>query len=539
MPEFRFKLGADPEFVITLNGFKLAAREAMATYIPNFSSSLTDEHGNLGTDHNAIAEMRPTAEKDPKKLVEHMGAMIKRCADAMPWSELKTVSVWAPIGGHIHLERTSTPYQEMSERKRLSVHTALAGLSIPIIMGENHINQKLRMSGGYGSITDVRVDHTNTVEFRPLTAEWITTPHIAEATLAYMGVVWNELLYHPEHVGALKEFLPKNQEQLTAIQKLAIDEFGIITQGMLKSIHKGVKTFEMYPQFKDLIDFLFDTKAVKAEKEKVDYDMIRGWNLSKEKGRIPTKRALLSKKEAKKRIGAINIDLIKNFTKVFCTSQTSAIGLMGIRDDISKHVAAFNWSLDNRYFLFGLPKGIPSPMVCDSKGNLIMGQSLIKSQRDTETISGIFRQAVEAYSQHPAFAMKRVDLKSGKSVTDENKSLIIGIPHALRSKNDARPIIQAIYDIEKKHLEKTGVMLKEIDTTRETDGDLTAAMEAANTEDTRGGQDPSTIPQHEPLVGRQEGTAEIADLSIPSPANAYEAENSVVETEELADSPAV
>ena len=113
------------------------------------------------------------------------------------------------------------------------------------------------------------------------------------------------------------------------------------------------------------------------------------------------------------------------------------------------------------------------------------------------------------------------------------------IPHALRSKNDAHPIIQAIYDIEKKHLEKTGVMLKEIDTTRETDGDLTAAMEAANTEDNRGAQDPSTISQHEPLVSRQEGTAEIADLSIPSPANAYEAENSVVETEELADSPTV
>lgn len=537
MPAFAFKLGADPEFVITLNGLKLNAGEAMRTYIPNYDINATDEHGNLGTDHNSIAEMRPSAEKDPKKIVEHMGAMIAKCAKAMPWSELKTVSVWAPIGGHVHLERTNTPYQDMNDRKRLSVHTALAGLALPLIMGENPVNQKLRMQGGYGSITDLRTDHSNTVEFRPLTAEWITTPHIAEATLAYMGVIWHELLNHPENVNKYKEILPKNQEQLTAIQRLAIDEFGIITQKMLQSMHKAVKTFEKYPEFKDLVDFVFDVKAVREEKEKVDYDMIRGWKLSEKKSKMPTKRALFSKKEAKKRIDAINIDMIKNYTKVYCLSQNAAIGLTGVRDDIAKHIAAYNWGLENRYFLFGLPKGIPSPMACDSSGDILLGKELLKSLRDAEVVSNIFHQAVEAYKAHPAFSMKRVDLKTGKSVTDEKHSIVLGIPHDVRTSNDSSTIIKSIYQMEKKRL-PAGVMLKELETQGKTDNDLTAAMEAANREETPPVRAPETLGGQEPLpMARANGA--IDDLVSASPDSTYASESSAVESEELADFPAI
>ena len=534
MPAFSFKLGADPEFVITLNGLKLNAGDAMQTYIPGYNRTATDEHGNLGTDHNAIAEIRPTAEKDPKKVVEHMGAMIARCAQAMPWSELKTVSVWAPIGGHIHLERTNTAYQTMSDRKRLSVHTALAGLSLPLIMGENHINQKLRMQGGYGSITDLRTDHANTVEFRPLTAEWTTTPHIAEATLAYMGVVWHELLNHSENVNKHKDILPKNQDQLTAIQRLAIDEFGVITQGMLKKMHKAVKTFEKYPEFKELVDFIFDIKAVREEKEKVDYDMIRGWKLSEKKGKIPTKRALFSKKEAKKRIDAINIDLIKNYTKVYCLSQNAAVGLAGVRDDIAKHVAAYNWALENRYFLFGLPKGVPSPMACDSNGDLVFGKELIKSTRDAETVNNIMQQAVSAYRSHPAFAMKRVDLKTGKSVTDERHSVVLGIPHDVRTSNDSSSIIKSIYAMEKKL--NPGVMLKEIETQGKTGDDLTAAMEAANQEETPPQPAPETFAVNGPNTPRRDdGSIDFLDATTSE--TAYASETSAVETEDLADNP--
>lgn len=530
MPEFPFKLGADPEFVITMNGFKLAAGETMSAYVKDYQRGSTDEHGNLGTDHNSIAEMRPTAEKDPKKVVEHLGAMISRCAKGMPWSELKTVSVWAPVGGHIHLERMGTPYMQMTDRKRLAVHTALAGFSLPLIMGENHVNQKLRMQGGYGSITDLRVDHAQTVEFRPLTAEWITTPRIAEATLAYMGVVWNELLYHSDHMSEFKEFLPKNQEQLSAIQKLAIDEFGVITQGMLKAMHKAIKKFALYPQFKDQIEFIFDVKAVREEKEKVDYDMIRGWKFSEKKGKIPTKRALFSKKEAKKRIDAINLDLIKNFTKIFSAPSSSAIGINALKDDIAKATAAFNWSLDNRYFLFGLPKGITSPMASNSDGNLIYGKALIKSQRDSSVVEGIFSQAASAFRSHPAFAMKRVDLKSGKSVSDEKHSILLGVPFDTRAKNDPKGVMQAIYAIEKDKIDK-GVMYKDIDVPQRTEDDLVSLMEAAAT------QTPTVTPPPNPMSGTEpsvpsEDRTSIDGLDTPSAESIVEAESSAVEEED-------
>lgn len=501
MPTFPFKLGADPEFVVTMNGRKLSAPKMFNEYLKDYDgSTVILPEGQIGKDHNEIAELRPSPSKDPAVVAKNLKTLIARVHRDLPWAELTTTSLWCPLGGHIHLERTGTPFTEKTQAHMRAIFTAMSGLSLPLLMGESAVNQKLRASGGYGSILDFRTDHSNTVEFRPLTAEWLTNERLTKATLSYMGVVWEELVYHTERIREFKGFLPRNEDQLKAIQTLAMDDYKVLTSGLLLKIKKLVRSFSRYEDFKEDIEYIFDVQAVSKEKEAVNYEMARGWGVRTEtKRKIPTKTSLLKKDEIAKKIQDVSIENLRNYLNVFTLSSTErsqTVGIEAIIDEIGKVAIAHDWKMNNRFFLFGLPKGIPGIIASDSEKNIIKGTELIKSTRDAKIVDTIFGEAVEAFKQNPAFAMKSISLKTGKSISSSSHSIIVGIPYEDRMAPNAKNTLLTIYDIERKK-EAKGICAKELTLPAETDEDLSQRILAA---------DRPTEPPVHPAIPATEGT---------------------------------
>jgi hypothetical protein len=85
--QFKFKIGADPEFVLTMQGRKVDARQTMELMLKgkeglkyNESKSGFDcgEFGNIGWDGaSSTAEIRPAAALDPKEVTNNIANMLR------------------------------------------------------------------------------------------------------------------------------------------------------------------------------------------------------------------------------------------------------------------------------------------------------------------------------------------------------------------------------------------------------------------------------------------------------------------------------
>lgn len=477
MPEekkLKFGLGADPEFNIEFDNKKLHAQQTIAEVLKNHKKFTVSErggfelakHGNLGWDgHSATAEMRPNAANTPAGLVKNIGEILKEFNKTAPCFELSTLCRTGTIGGHIHFEIDA---ENCNSRQQQAIHRRMISFYLPIIMGECKINLNIRIKGGYGGLcgasTAYRVERKftkpngnsgYTYELRCPSAEWMTTEKIARSTLAYLAVIYNEIIYHPKKLEKnCKDIILRTDAQGNALQTLALCEYSALTKGIFKSIKKHVQTFELYKQYKEECDYILTPEKVLADKQAVNYDMRLGWGFQT-KEKEASKRIILSDKSVKKASKEKDLDTISKFVKI---AYNDDMNVEAFAKAISTRVAAFNWKLENNYFLYGLKKGIKNYFISDLTGQIIVGKEGIKTTSDmnaVKTLMDKMNTKAQQYLRNYGGITNKLNFQTGKIEKIQTKLILIGIPYQDRMDTNTKKLIEYVYNLDKGKIQAT------------------------------------------------------------------------------------
>ncbi len=471
--EFKFKIGADPEFNMELYNKRLNAKETITRLLSkneNFESNERDgfklknkNAGTLGWDgHSSTGEIRPEANNSPEGVIENLGEIFKEFNKAAPLFEISTLSRASTLGGHIHLE---LPGGQPKVERMKGIHKRMISFYLPIIMGENKTNIAIRMKGGYGNLCSnsaYRVDNKFTrpdgtpgftYELRCPSAEWTVTPKIAKSTLAYIGVVYHEIMKHPKKFEeTCRDIIIRTDKQGDAIQELVIGEYKTLTHTLLNKIKKYIKTFELYDTFKEEIEYILKPEQVIADKQNANFDIRQGWNLLKNK-KEPLKKTILSEKAFKKRIKEKDLDTISSLVNI-AYNEDANVDIFAQR--ITQTVAAFDLNLKKEYFLYGVRKGINSYIVANKKTEKIIGTDQIQTTSDEQAIKKLVdRMRVKAKEiMGEEETTKRLNFKTGKNEEIKKEIILIGIPYEDRMSMKTTKLIELIYDIEKGKIKK-------------------------------------------------------------------------------------
>lgn len=282
---FKYMMGADPEFTITFRGEKVDAN-TIETILFNSTRNQIPE-GEVGVDGcSSTGEIRPKASKYLNDIVKNVGACLKLISSSLPLGfDLTTISMYSPIGGHIHLNMPFG-YENLPKYAKI-----LPALCFPIFLGENNISNAMRIAGGYGSMIDNR-DQGNweedgkkyhRFEMRGLSAEWLTSEKICRGVLAYVETVNEELIENPKIYDIAKELIVKSSQEENLLSSIYLTKNKIFIPVIMDKISRMIKKFKRYKDFKEEIDFILDYKKVLAEKKKCEYSIIKGWKFKQPK----------------------------------------------------------------------------------------------------------------------------------------------------------------------------------------------------------------------------------------------------------------
>ena len=460
--EFNFKIGADPEFVLTMQGRKVDAKQTMELVLRGKSGFKAknglgydvDPFGNIGWDGaSSTAEIRPNADSNPQKVVNNLGGMFKAFIKHLKICDMSTISEYSSVGGHIHLEIPKDA--KWSNEKKNTIQRRLASFYLPLLISENKTNLNLRLKQGYGSIKDARIEAKfkypdgsagYTLEFRCPSAEWLTTPKLANATMAYLGVIYHEILNRPKNFAKFNDIVYKSDKQGDALQTLAIMEFDLLTNSILSKVKKYVKTFEMYESYKEEIEYVFNPKQVIKDKQRADYNIAIGWNLVSKT--LPKKNEILA---SNKKIEGIankkDFDMLKGVMNIHYNDDTN---VASFADGLKDRVAAFNWKLKNNYYLFGMRKGIESIIARNLKNEYLSGKTEIKTIMDQQAIDQLFSKMNTKFNnQQGVSRTATIDFKTGKLKDMRETIILIGIPYTMRIKNNQKDFLNFIWNLEK------------------------------------------------------------------------------------------
>lgn len=286
-----FTLGADPEFTLAVNGMQLHARDALCTLAyrrADDSLGFDVPGGNLGWDgHASTAEIRPLPAHSPKELVENIGKIMRKVAELSDGQvSCITSSKFEQVGGHIHIGMPTNYSAILGKNSSVSrgvekVISRVLGCYAPLQRSTS--KETLKKRRAYGQLSDTRAEHRDgvyVVELRAPSAEWLTTPKIAEATLAYVAMCFHEAYYHPTSFVVDKHEIPSTFYKLEELDRLKMEHPNLYGR-YAQSIRFLIRKFELYPLFKDQIEYIFDYKRVLKDKEAVNFDVIEGWGLNK------------------------------------------------------------------------------------------------------------------------------------------------------------------------------------------------------------------------------------------------------------------
>lgn len=464
-------IGADPEFNILFEDKTISADKLMNTlYRKNRKHDNNDmgykieNFGSIGWDgRNSTGEIRPRPANTPEQICKNLKGLISSFSDKTKLFKLMTTSHAAPIGGHIHFQ---VDYK-LTQHPNLidNIHKRLISFYLPVQMGEEIIDVRSRTNNNYGKFTDYRVaavagqnnqnkDLTQeeiaklvyTYEFRVPSAEWMTTERIAKATIAYLATIWYEILYKPDNFAKSKELLFNTKKQSLALQEMAMTQYKLITTLILGKIKKHVKNFEYYKEYKEEIDFILSPSKVLDEKKRTEFDIMQGWKIDKVKK--PTKRMLLSETKIRSEAKKINIeDLIALITIPY----NPDFNVEQFATALKTRIIAINWKLNNKYFLFGLRKGIPGYIVTDHAKNFLYGKEYIKTKLDNNEIQKTFNNMIGR--NHNSTNYRRI------STENMAKTIYIGIPYEDRTDVKIKKLINLIYEIENKKIKHENIEL--------------------------------------------------------------------------------
>jgi hypothetical protein len=459
---FPFKIGADPEFSFTAQGRAINACSLLKDIVfkgeeaGNMGYKIK-KAGEIGWDGcSSTGEIRPAPAYTPGQLVDNIRQLFQAFYDRIKIIDITTESRFASVGGHIHfqldnclnkllpmnpddsLDNNST----LSERRLRVMHNRLAGFYLPVVQGDNVINLKLRKSLGYGNITDYRKekrsDGSYSYEFRTPSAEWLTTPHIAHAMIAYLATCYNEIINHPDK-HKWSEVAIANMDQGQALFTLAIGKHELFSDYFVKRIKKIIPSFEYYEEYKDDINFILNGDRVRAEKEAVKYNIINGWMKA---ARQPSNKLLLNNKKLEAAINTINLEETMNIISLPYNNDLNVVNFV---TEIKKRAICFGWKLKHQYYFFGTRQGIRHPIVFNVSGGILRGDEQIATKLDHESILVTFERMINNFRR--AINLNNLDQLSE---TDRRNHIIIGIPYTWRTNNNYRDFIKLIIELEKK-----------------------------------------------------------------------------------------
>jgi hypothetical protein len=441
--EFPFRLGCDPEFNIILKENRIPADRILKILFKRESSSgegyKIKNAGELGWDgHSITGEIRPSPAYSPEKLVQNIGELFEAMTKKSQLLEISTNSDKAPIGGHLHFELPDNLVGEDTKIK--NIHKKMALFYIPVMIGEDLVNSRLRIKHGYGKLNDYETQSSNcnskhTYEFRCPNAEWITTPKIAQATIAYLATVYNEIINHPENMKRAKDIMIQNETQITALQELALAKYVLITKSILSKVKKHVKTFEYYKAYKEEIDYIFTPQKILKDKEKVNFEVTAGWKLVK--SGTPNKKDLMNEKKMQELAKKLSVDEIAGAISVPYNPDDSRC--IDFSKALKDRIIAYSWKLKRNYFIFGLRKDIKNYIIMNGEHKILDGKD-IKSKSDLNVAEEIIEKMIMKY---------KTSTGKGSMKKEELANLIlIGIPYEKRLDLKVREFISIVHDIE-------------------------------------------------------------------------------------------
>ena len=455
-----FKVGADPEFLIFHGVRALDAQNMMSAFFARKSGMRQaqmgykiDKVGEIGWDGAAsTGELRPEPSDSPAEVVNKIGTLIGTMHKHLPFLDYTTLSIGSPIGGHVHLDAPAELVQlgrggasSTEQQKEMNrVQKLLASFLMPIVASEHRVSSNSRLAMDYGRVDDMRWDQRGsqgTIEVRGMSAEWITSPKIAMATLAYMGVVWHELLKHNKELIKEKSIL-KTKGHIDAIQRMMLSDYKPIEDAIIRSMQKIVRGFELYPQFKEEIELILHPREAMAIKDKAGWNLTDGWKITSDKVRSqPTKKTLLSDKKVADRLKSADHTAIE---QGFHVPYNDDYNMQLFAKAITDRIAGLNWKLSHEYFLFGLKKGIEgyAAMRTDNKKfyAIPLNQDKDKTQVSCEKMAGRFEQ-----EQRNSV---RIDPKTGKTRRNGSNQIVIGIPYSVRAENNTKSLVDLVWSIE-------------------------------------------------------------------------------------------
>lgn len=465
---FGFKIGADPEFVLTMQGRKVDARQTMELMLKNKPQLSYNEnkrgfdclkHGNIGWDGAAsTGEIRPSASAEPQEVVNNMAAMFKEISKHIQICDISTISEFSSVGGHIHLEVPKG--ERWSTEKTTSIHRKLSSFYLPILKSENKTNLNLRIQQGYGSLKDGRLEPRfthpdgtpgHTYELRCPSAEWLTTPKIANATLAYFGVVYHEILNHSKNFNKYNDIIYKSEKQGDALQMLSLMDYDILTDAITRQVKKYIRTFEMYPKYKAEIEYILNAKQVIKDKQKAKYNVAIGWNLINSVPEPKKTDFISSKKKIQKIAKKEDFDILKKVMNIHCNDDTNvALFAEALKD----RVAAFNWKLKNNYYIFGMRKGIKDIIVKNLKNEYLTKTESIKTIMDKDTVDRLFEKMNNKFMANSSRPQSQtIDFITGKPKDLRENIITIGLPYDMRVQEDIKPFLNLIWSLEKEPMQ--------------------------------------------------------------------------------------
>ena len=454
-------MGADPEFTIMIGGKRADAKKIFENFkIKNSSSAdmgikTPDMKGNIGWDGcSATAEVRPSPANTADGLTENIASLLKPVLPTLPAFDFTVLSIQAPIGGHIHFDLPDGA----TEATHVKLRNVLVSFYLPVMLGENPVSQAIRLRN-YGKLGDYKCEHTftqgdkrvQTFEFRTPSAEWLASPKVATAVLAYLGTVWNEATKHPKSISKWKDLAVRTDKQMELLQSIANSNFAAITATMLKQIHRAVKTFEFYPEYKNEIDWLFKPQLVLKEKAASNYDLALGWGLRRKDS--VNKKTFLSNAASAKQNKENGLDLdfiVKNMPLPY----NGDVGVADFASALSTRIAALGWKPKNSYYFFGLKKGTDRLIIGNENGQLADGSHDFQdSDSASNAVNVVSRMVSKARSAYENSTPSEVDPATGLFKQVKKPIIAIGLPASLREKHDVKSALKAIWAIEQNKVE--------------------------------------------------------------------------------------
>jgi hypothetical protein len=177
--------------------------------------------------------------------------------------------------------------------------------------------------------------------------------------------------------------------------------------------------------------------------------MAEGWGLTKYKQ--PNKRQVFSRfamaKNSKK-----NLEEISQTIPLFHNPDTNVADFAG---HLKMKIAQLNWKMKNHYFLFGLKKGIKNFIIADKNLDILMGDEQIVTDPDRYCIMETIKR------MNCKFPFTKTRLK-GNNIEANRHFILIGIPYEIRLGLDYKPMMEHIYNIEKKGMMAKNINIKNL-----------------------------------------------------------------------------